>query len=188
MPTEVELTESARGEAWVGCSATVATEAGPIRKRIKVHKMRPQVDLEYTFDWPIIPAGSFKAAFVTLMPDAYDPLSLYYATHNGGSTFEVYGMHGQTIAHSAPASSVVTAATGLGATEGVVIVGDSRKALALCFEPWACAAMPMVTFREAGPAFFARIMFSCGEMDESRTQEVKGPLRFNCSIVGMSRQ
>jgi hypothetical protein len=46
----------------------------------------------------------------------------------------------------------------------------------------------MVTFREAGPAFFARIMFSCGEMDESRTQEVKGPLRFNCSIVGMSRQ
>jgi len=79
----------------------------------------------------------------------------------------------------------VTASTGLGATEGIVIIGDARKALAVCVDQSVCAAMPMITFRQAAPSFFARLMFSCGELDESRTEEVSGPLRFACSIVGM---
>jgi hypothetical protein len=187
-PVEVELVAGSQKEAWLGCSATVKTEAGPIRKRFKVYKNWPQIDLEYTFDWPVIPAGSFKTAFVTLTPESYDPTSLFYATQNGGSSFEVFRMHGQRIDHSSPASSVVTASSGLGATEGIVIIGDAKKAVALCFDPSVCAPMPMIAFRKAPPSFFARIMFSCGELDESRTQEVKGPLHFNCSIVGMLRQ
>ena len=187
-PVEVELLAGSQREAWSGCSATVITEAGPIRKRFKVYKNWPQIDLEYTFDWPTIPAGSFKTAFVTLIPESYDPGSLFYATHNGGSSLEIFRMHGQTIAHSVPASSVVTASSGLGATEGIVIIGDAKKAVALCFDPSVCASMPMIAFRKAPPSFFARIMFSCGELDETRTQEVAGPVHFACSVVGLGRQ
>jgi hypothetical protein len=159
-----------------------------IRKRFKIYRKRPQIDIEYAFDWRSIPAGSFKTGFLTLIPESYDGQSLFYATHNGGSGFEIFRMDGQTIAHNAPASSVVTASSGLGATEGIMIIGDASKALALCFEPSVCAAMPMVAFRESAPSFFARIMFSCGELDESKAQEVSGPLRFTCSIVGMGKQ
>jgi len=116
--------------------------------------------------------GVFQDGLSDPHPESYDGKSLFYATHNGGSGFEIFRMDGQTIAHNAPASSVVTASSGLGATEGIMIIGDASKALALCFEPSVCAAMPMVAFRESVPSFFARIMFSCGELDESKAQEV----------------
>jgi hypothetical protein len=188
VPIRVEPGTGSGGEAWLNCSATVETEVGPITKRFRVHKNRPQIDLDFTFEWQVIPAGSFKTAFMTLIPESYDRSTLFYATHNGGSNFETFRMHRQTIAHSLPASSVVTASSGLGATEGVVVVGDAQRALALYVDPSTCAAMPMVTFREAAPSFFARIMFSCGELDETRTQEITGPLHFTCSILGLGRQ
>ena len=155
------------------------------QEAVKIFKNRPQVEFDYTFDWEVIPAGSFKTAFLTLIPESYDFASLFYATQNGGSGFEVFRIEGHTVAHNSPASSVVTASSGLGATEGIVVIGDARKALAICFDPSVSAAMPMVSFRQADPSFFARIMFSCGELDESRIGEVPGPLRFACSIVGM---
>jgi len=189
MPARAELISgSAGGKEWFGCAAEVPTEAGPIRKLFRVYKDQSQVDLDYTFAWKRIPAGSFKTAFLTLIPESYDLSSLFYATHNGGSGFEVFKIEGQTVAHNAPASSVVTASSGLGATEGIVVIGDARKALAICFEPSVCASMPMVAFRQAVPFFFCRLMFSCGELDESRTGEAPGPLRFACSIVGMGRK
>jgi hypothetical protein len=175
------------GEKWLGLSAVVPTEAGSIRKSLRIFVNRPQIDFDYTFEWGRIPAGSFKTAFVTLMPESYDPATLFFATHNGGPGLEMFRLHGQTVAHNVPASSVVTASTGLGATEGIVIIGDARKALAINFDPSVCASMPMVAFRQTGPSFFARVMFSCGELDESCIGEVPGPLRFVCSIVGMGR-
>jgi hypothetical protein len=188
-PANVEtMAGSNDGEAWLAVSTVIPTEAGAVKKLFKVYKSRPQIDLDYRFQWSTIPAGSFKTAFITLIPESYDLPSLFFATHNGGSTLEVFKLHGQSVAHNAPASSVVTASSGLGATEGIVIIGDARKALAIRFDPSVCASMPMVAFRESAPSFFARIMFSCGELDESRTEEVPGPLRFSCSIAGMGRQ
>ena len=178
---------SHHGEEWIEISTVVPTQAGPIKKLFKVYRNRPQIDLDYMFDWAKIPAGSFKTAFMTLMPESYDPAHLFFATHNGGSGWEIFRLNGQTVAHNAPASSVVTASTGLGATEGLVVIGDSTKALAIRMDQSICAAMPMVTFRQATPSFFGRVMFSCGELDESRTEEVPGPLRFTCSITGMGR-
>jgi hypothetical protein len=181
------ISGSDRGSEWLGCTAEIPTEVGVIRKRFKVFKNRPQVEFDYTFDWKAIPAGSFKTAFLTLIPESYDLANLFYATQNGGSRFEVFRVEGHTVAHNSPASSVVTASSGLGATEGIVVIGDARRALAICFDPSVSAAMPMVSFRQADPSFFARIMFSCGELDESRIGEVPGPLRFACSVVGMGR-
>jgi hypothetical protein len=189
VPVEPEvLTGSDEGETWVGCVASVPTEMGPVHKRIKVYKKRPQIDLDYTFDWRTIPGGSFKIGFITLIPESYDLTGLFYATHNGGSSFEVFRMHNQSIAQNGPASSVVSASSGLGATEGLVLMGDARKAVAIHVDLSICAAMPMIAFRLVPPSFFARAMFSCGELDETRTEEVQGPLRFCCSITGLGRK
>jgi hypothetical protein len=189
VPVEVEIiTGSDEGEGWVGCVATTPTEVGPVTKQFRIYRKRPQIDLDYTFDWGSIPAGSFKTGFVTLIPESYDLTGLFYATHNGGSSLEVFRMHNQTIAQNAPASSVVTASSGLGATEGLLLMGDARKAVALRVDPAICAAMPMIAFRLVQPAFFGRVMFSCGELDETRTEEVQGPLRFCCSITGIGRK
>lgn len=140
----------------------------------------------FTFSWNVLPIGAFRTAFVTLIPGYFDRKTLFYATHNGGSEFETFPLAGWQVAHGTPGSSVVSASSGLGATEGLLIIGDARKALAIWFDQALCAAMPMVTYREAATSFFVRVMFSCGEMDESRVAEVPGPLRFSCSVSGLA--
>lgn len=176
------------GEQWIEISGTVGTEAGDIGKRFVLFKERPQMVMEYIFHWDTIPPGSFKVGAITLIPESFERETLFYATHNGGSGLEVFHVGGNTINHTMPGSSVVTASCGLGATEGLVVVGDSKKGLALHFEPHVCAAMPMVIYREAYPSFFARVVFSCGELDESSIEPVKGPLRFNLSIAPLNKR
>ena len=173
---------------WLECSGTIATEAGLIHKRFIIHQDIPQINLEFTFDWKKIPLGSFRSGFVTLLPEAFDQDSLFYAAHNGGSEFEIFQMDNHSISHGAPSSSVVTASSGLGATEGMIIIGDNRKGIVVYFDQTVCAAMPMVSFRHAYPSFFARLMFSLGEMDESRRREVPGPLQFVCCLVGIAKR
>jgi hypothetical protein len=178
---------SLRG-SWIGCVGETSTEVGTIHKRFTVYQDIPQVDMEFTFQWEKIPLGSFRSGFVTLLPESFDSSSMFYATHNGGYEIEVFQMNNRSIAQGAPSSGVVTASTGLGATDGVVVIGDRMKGMAFYFDQAVCAAMPMISFRSADPSFFARIMFSLGEMDESRTEAMPGPVKFVYSITGMVRR
>ncbi len=188
-PTEVEfLSTAANGRGWIVCQGSVITPIGPIVKRVRIYREIPQVDLEFTFSWDVLPIGAFRTAFVTLIPGSFDRQTLFYATHNGGSQFETFPVAGSQVAHGTPGSSVVSSSSGLGATQGLFIIGDARKGLAVRFDQALCAAMPMVTYREAPPSFFARVMFSCGEIDESRVAEVPGPLSFCCSISGLKAE
>ncbi len=171
---------------WVGCRGTIQTELGPIHKQFVVYQNIPQIDVELTFDWKSIPCSSFKTGITTLLPEAYDISNLFYATHNGGSEWETFYMRGKQIAHDNPASRVVTASYGLGATEGLIVLGDSNKGIAVQYDQTICAAMPMITFGESFPSFFGRLMFSCGEIDESRRDFTQNSLKFSYQIAGLS--
>jgi hypothetical protein len=173
---------------WIRCSVMVTTDAGPVKKRFTVYKDIPQIDIDIMFEWETIPHGSFKTGMITLMPESFERKDMFYATHNGGYDFEVFKMTGSVISHDAPGSSIVTASHGLGATEGIVVIGDSEKGLAVSYDQTVCAAMPMIVYKEALPSFFCRLMFSCGEMDESKVQPVPGPLRFVLSISGLQKK
>ena len=180
--------ESTGDTEWICCSVTVSTELGNIQKSIRIHKQFPQIDFDVLFDWPTIPLGSFKAAFITLIPESFIKDELFYATHNGGNTFEIFSLPFSTVMHDAPSSSVVSASHGLGATKGLVVLGDSSKGIGVYFDNTICAAMPMLTCIETPPSYFARVMLSCGEMDESRKQPAKGPLRLKWSLFGLKRK
>ncbi|MBF0506856.1 MAG: glycoside hydrolase family 57 [Nitrospirae bacterium] len=169
----------------IGFQGETHTEAGPIMKKFFIYRDIPQIDIEILCRWAVVPHGSFKTGMVTLMPESFEQESLFYATHNGGCNYEVFPLAGATMAHDAPGSSIVTASHGLGATEGVMVLGDSHKGIAIIFDQTICAAMPMLVYKNAAPSFFCRLFFSCGEMDESRVQQVPGPVRFVCSISGL---
>jgi hypothetical protein len=188
-PTEVQfLTTADNGRGWIACVGKVMTAIGPIQKTIRIYREIPQVDLDFTFSWNTLPIGAFRTGFVTLIPRSFDRETLFYAAHNGGSEFEVFPFAGLQVAHGAPGSSVVSASSGLGATEGLFVIGDARKGLVIRVDQTVCAAMPMVTYRQAPPSFFARVVFSCGEVDESRVAEVSGSLTFSCSICGLKAE
>ncbi|MFA6440027.1 MAG: hypothetical protein WCX28_12005 [Bacteriovoracaceae bacterium] len=173
---------------FIQCKGIVATELGTLTKLITIHKDFGQIDVAFKFDWPIIPRGSLKTAIVCLSPSSFDSRNLFYATHNGGKDFESYHLQNTFVQHDKPSSSIVSATSGLGATEGIVVAGDTNKAIAVRFNQSLCSAMPMVNFWKAAPSYFFRILFSCGEMDESRVQDLRGPLEFECSIIGLNKQ
>jgi hypothetical protein len=168
---------------WIECSGKIDTEIGFIDKRVIIYQDIPQIDLEFTFYWKMVPLGSFRTGFITLIPESFDRTSLFYATHNGGSSFETFHIGDQNISHGAPSSSVVTASSGLGATDGTIVIGDQKKGIAAFFDQGVSAAMPMFSYRTGEPSFFARLMFSLGEMDESRIQAVRGPIKFLASLT-----
>ncbi|MCL5267418.1 MAG: hypothetical protein M1469_04860 [Bacteroidetes bacterium] len=173
---------------WIGCIGEIKSELGPIRKQIRVHKDQPQVDFKFSFDWGEVPQGSFKTAFLTLIPTSFDLDKLFYATHNGGEDFEVFRMQGEIISQDAPSSSIVSATSGLGATKGVVAIGDEKKGLLFFFDQRQCAGMPMVNFIQTPPSYFCRLNLSCGEMDETRTQPSPGPLEVSFSVAAMGQR
>lgn len=179
----------------------VATPEGPIAKGLTVFENSARVDLCSTFLWEERPAGTFRTGIITLLPWAFDPHTLFYRTHNGGFQPETFALFGGEVLHPEPASALVSAHAGLGATEGVVELGDDKKGLRVSFDPRAVAAMPMILYRERAGQRLFRLLFSLGELDDTRVlpkgEEMRygafharvpglSPLRFGVTLEGIS--
>jgi len=171
--------------SWLECQTKINTVLGPVAKLYKIHMDSPQVDIETVLEWDNIPRSSLKICSLTLMPESFSEKELFFAAHNGGDDFEIFSPLGNEVRHDQPASSVVSASHGLGATEGVVVVGDNQKGFAAKFNQEGCAAMPMIRFTSASPSYIARLLFSCAEVDETAKEPIRGPVKFSISIAGM---
>jgi len=146
----------------------IATRLGPVRKRVRVCAHESRVKIEYEFDWEQVPAGSLRLGHITLVPEAFDRDTLYYATHNGGLDMERFELSGHAVDHGTPVSLLVTAATCVGMTESVFEFGDARRTVRVRVDRTTAAVVGMVTYREVGDSFFCRLALSLLENDETR--------------------
>lgn len=160
-------------EDGITLSGRIDTPLGPVTKRLHVSSAAPRIEIAYAFDWPEVPRGSLRLGHVTLMPDAFDRETLFYATHNGGAE-ERFALAGSTIDQGAPVSLLVTASTALGVTGGVVRLGDARRALRVEVDKSAAALVGLMTYRDVAGSLFCRLAFSALEVDETRKPQVAG--------------
>lgn len=129
--------------------------------------------------------GSFHPLNITFMPDAFERESLFFAAHNGGSGIEVFSIAPRTrINHSQPVSLLISSRQSLGATKGVVIVGDRHRALCFRHNQEVSAVMPSIIFQPAADGrFFLRLQYSAQEMDETFVEDgADGLFDFEWSI------
>jgi len=62
----------------------------------------------------------------------------------------------------------VTAKGGLGASEGVVVLGDGKRSLRVHHDPTVSALMPTIRFEKVrGGGYFWRLRYSAQETDET---------------------
>ncbi len=162
MEPEVHVTAGA-----VEVSGVVVTPLGRVRKTIRLVDGEPVVGISYELDWSRLPAASCRLGHVTLLPDAFDRSSLYYSSHNGGSTPDRFALPGSTVDHGRPVSSLVSATGGLGVTGGVVEIGDARHAIRVEVDKSCSALIGLMTYREVRDTFFCRLAFSALELDET---------------------
>lgn len=105
---------------------------------------------------------------ITFIPTSFQKESLFYATHNGGKNLEKFKMGSREIYHAQSLSSLISAKHGLGATEGVVIVGDEKIQIIFQHDQTKSAVIPSVHFLPLNNGlYFLRLQYSAQEMDET---------------------
>jgi hypothetical protein len=169
------------GGGWTEATAAIPTHLGEIRKTVRVSWGEPRVELLYSLGWRRMPVGSLRLGYVTLNPEAFDRQGLRYRTHNGGRDIETFPLADTRVDHGGAVSFLVSAAQCLGATGGLVELGNAGRTLRVEVDRSAGALAPMVTYREVADRYFCRLAWSAGEVDETRRPSVRATRRDACS-------
>jgi len=139
-----------------------------IVKQVELVAGRPQIVLSGRMELPARKPGEIHPVHLTVVPGLFDPATLQFRTHNGGLSKEVFSLAGGDVHHGASYSTLVTAKGGLGATEGVVEIGDAKRMLIVRHDPCLSALIPTLRFEKVrGGGYFLRLRYSAQEIDET---------------------
>jgi len=139
-----------------------------VTKEIELSSQRPEIILSGRLDLPNRRSGEIHPIHLTIIPGMFQTDSLHFSTHNGGLCPEKFPLTESSVHHGASYSTLVTAKGGLGATEGLVIIGDDHKCLRIQHDPCVSALIPTVRFEKVrGGEYFLRLRYSAQEIDET---------------------
>ncbi len=151
----------------------------------RIYRNRPRIDVIHDLDLRELRLRQLRLGVATWLPSAFTRDSLSYATVNGGLRVERFPLrHGVRVEHSRAISPDVTASSCLGATEGWVSAGDTRRGVALIGDRSAAAVVPMVEFADVDAGFLLRVHHSAAETDETRGTFFRGRLRVPFAWIG----
>jgi len=154
---------------------------GEIRKQISIQEREPAFTIDYAINGKPDHDGLWRCAYFTFNPEAFDQQTLFYATHNGGETLERFEID-REFDHGRPVSHLVSANTGLGATKGIVIVGDEKTQLEFRIDQAQLAVIPMLSFHYVDDSYLLRLWFSLRELDDTRRFDPQQALNYQFTI------
>lgn len=156
--------------------ARVKTRHGDL---LKTYNLDVDGSLRMRFEFPgwSRPFGSFRVGYLTLLPH---PAPAFLACHNGGKDLEAFVLDGD-FDQGEPASTLVSAQSGLGATGGRLLYGYSSHAVDVRWNPADAAVMPLVTNRYRDGQYLRQVAFSLVEQDDT-LREGGRLLDFECTL------
>jgi hypothetical protein len=173
-PGKAQITDLSPVEAWLreepewlSIYAEANTTLGPVEKELRLHRNEARLDVLYRLHWPTRPLGALRLGHITANPDALNPDTLWYATHNGGDQPERFQLNGTELDHGRPVSSTISATTALGMTESVLMFGDDQRSVTVTALREQTAVVPMLIWRRLRESFFFSVAFSAGEIDDT---------------------
>ncbi|MHC1713411.1 MAG: glycoside hydrolase [Solidesulfovibrio sp.] len=149
---------------------------GRLRKTVVVHADAPRLDVAYDLECTRPLQGSLRLFYITLPPCSFDRGSLYYRVASGGPA-ETFFPAGQDVEHGRAVSFLVSASEGLGASEGIIDLGDKDKFVRVRVETPGYRPLGLVTCRDADGEYFFRLAFSALETDETSRPWGRRPRR-----------
>lgn len=162
-------------------SAQCQTTLGSIEKWLRVSAKLAYIELSYSCLWDSMPLGSLRLGSITLNPAAFDQASLVYGVCNGGNR-EYFPLAGKQVELGKAVSFLVSAQSGLGVTDGRVILGDAARQLVIEVDKAAAALIGLLQYREYKDTYYCRLNFSAGEVDETRKLGKQGTGNLQCKI------
>lgn len=161
--TQVDGLVELKAALQVGEQRIQKTMAVDLLARAVTVSYEPPIDLPFD--------GSARFGHVTLNPRSFDAESLYFSCQNGGQAREKFSLWNNgllAVDHGGSVSRLVSATTGLGLTDGMLELGDSKQFVRLYCDRLDVAACGMVTATLVGNSFFARAALTLAESDETR--------------------
>ncbi|MES2503663.1 MAG: hypothetical protein V4534_02170 [Myxococcota bacterium] len=159
---------------------------GPMEKEYRIYNATNRVDLICRLNWTSYPHGLLRLGHITLLPDAFDAGSLWYATHNGGPALEKFYLDGPDFNQRRPVSFGVSATTAVGMTENIMLIGDNKYHLKIGIKREDLAVVPMIIWQKHSESFLMQVNFSAGELDDTRhgktAEKSNQPLIFHMSL------
>ncbi|MEY2516362.1 MAG: hypothetical protein QOJ89_3720, partial [bacterium] len=147
----------------------LTTELGDVEKLVEIDGAAGTVTIDTTLRWPELPPGSLRAAHLVLHPEAFDAGSLFYAAHNGGDDVDRHELAGAAaFDHGAAVSALVSCRQALGATGGVVVLGDGARAVTMAIDQRVCKPLAIIGYTPVGDSYFFRAALCIAEADDTR--------------------
>jgi len=153
-----------------GC---VNTSLGPVLKTIWVTR-EGQIRLRFELQWEQLPVGSLRLGHITMHPEAFDPESLFFETHNGGVLPERFALEKKGIEHGRSVSFLVSSSSSLGMTEGLLKMGDCQRSIVLRTPLDQASVVAQMTYVPVPGSFFYRASFSAAELDDTCRDRARG--------------
>jgi hypothetical protein len=148
-------------------SADIETPLGKVRKTLYVSGHAARLTIAYQFYWPACPTGTLRLGHITVNPEALHNDGLFFSTHNGGDLPETFHLQGLPINHLEPVSSLVSARTALGMTEGLAELGDSRHKIRVSVDKTTAALTGHIVYAPVGERYLYRLILSAMETDDT---------------------
>lgn len=161
------------GPGGVTVSVKTPVGIGTLWKVFQISKTEPEVRITYRLKVRGLLASSLRLGIFTFLPHAFDGGSLWFESVNGGSGPEKFYLAGRRVAHDEAVSPTVSATACLGATDGVVRIGDKDKLIEVSTDKSKLFSVPMIRYEEmdgeTGPdkRFFLRLTHTVGEVDDT---------------------
>ncbi|ABZ75962.1 glycoside hydrolase family 57 [Shewanella halifaxensis HAW-EB4] len=142
-------------------STEIMTPQGKLTKWYRLEG--EQIECGFDFENQHRPEATIRLGYLTLLNSKQRN---WFACHNGGNLLEIYHAE-QDFNHGSPVSSIVSANSALGATEGVFYTGVDNLGLKISWSPEFCAALPMLSSQAIDDSYLNRAWLSLSEADET---------------------
>tara|TARA_Y200000002_G_scaffold381019_1_gene393886 strand:- start:669 stop:2615 length:1947 start_codon:yes stop_codon:yes gene_type:complete len=170
-------------EEGVEIECEIETIQGIVNKKWTINNEKNTISLSYELNWPQVSKGSFRLGYITLLPNIFDKKSLYYRTCNGGKEPEKFEIpEGISFNHGETVSTLISANQALGATNGIVEIGDKNKKIIIKFDKSDSALISLVSHVKIGKLYFTRLCLSLREIDDTAHQLPIGSININIDI------
>ncbi|MDR8524505.1 glycoside hydrolase [Shewanella fidelis] len=120
----------------------------------------------FHFEDSLRPEAAIRLGFITMQDCSQRP---WYACHLGGYQKEHFQLSSD-IDQGAPVSSLVSANSAIGATNGELLFGVNNTGIQITWDPAKCAALPMISSKKINHQYLNRVWFSLAEADETLKQ------------------
>lgn len=149
-------------------SASTVVEGVDLRKTYHFSQDTGEIEITSQISLPSRDYASIRPINITFIPTSFDRNSLFFGTHNGSKNMEMFFIGNHQINHFENLSPLISTKYGLGATEGVVVIGDDRHSIQCLHDYTVSAIIPSIIFSKlSNGQFFLRVQYSAQEFDET---------------------